>query len=300
MNSVQFFGAIEMGLIFGLIGIGVYLSFRVLDFPDLTVDGSFPLGAAVAAILIVEGLNPWLATFIAMLAGSLAGLITAWLNVRWKILHLLASILTMTALYSVNLRVMGRPNIAFLNQETVFTPFETLFSRTPGGIALAGLIIVSVIALLYRFLSSEIGLAMRATGKNPRMAIAHGVRTPLIVISGIALSNSIIALAGALYAQNQGFADINMGQGTIVIGLAAVLIGEAFWQTRSVFFSLVACSIGAIVHRFVMALALNSDFLGLQTSDVSLVTAAIVALALMFSYGRKPLFSMLAKKRSVS
>lgn len=298
MNSVQFLGAIELGLIFGLIGIGVYLSFRVLDFPDLTVNGTFVLGGAVASVLIVEGADPWLSTFVAMFAGSLAGLVTAWLNIRWKILHLLAGLLTMVGLYSVNLRIMGRPNIPLADKGTVFSAFETFLSRVPAAIALGSLCTVVVIVFLYRFLSSEIGLAMRATGKNPRMAIAHGVRIPRMVLSGIALSNSIVALAGALTAQNQGFADINLGPETLLIGLAALLIGEAVLPTRSVMISLIACVIGAVLHRFVLALALNSDALGLQTSDTNLVTSVIVGVVLMFTYGRNPLTALLAKKRS--
>jgi putative ABC transport system ATP-binding protein len=224
VNQVALFGALEIGLIYGLVALGVFLSFRVLSFPDLTVDGSFPLGAAVTASAIVAGVDPYLATLLAILAGALAGLVTAVLNVRFRILHLLASILTMIALFSINLRIMGRPNIALIAEPTVLTPFEGL------GVAamllkplVVGVLLAAVVALLASFLVSEYGLAMRATGANPRMARAQGIATGQTVYVGMALSNALVALAGALFAQTNGFADITIGTGTIVVGLAAVI-----------------------------------------------------------------------------
>ncbi|MDZ4323172.1 MAG: ABC transporter permease, partial [Alphaproteobacteria bacterium] len=209
-------GAVELGLLYGLVAMGVLLSFRILDFPDLTVDGSFPLGGAVCAILIVSGFNPWLATFCAILAGMVAGFTTAWISVRWNILHLLASILTLTALYSINLRIMGRPNIALLGETTIFSPLEesnlqSLFTLPTAMFILAAI----VLFFLYRFLSSEKGLGMRATGANIRMAKAQGVSVNRQIFLGLALSNGLVALAGALYSQSQGFADLSMGPGTI-------------------------------------------------------------------------------------
>ena len=187
MSQIAFLGAIETGLIFSLVALGVFISFRILDFPDLTVDGSFPLGAAVSASLIVSGFNPWIATLAAIFAGCIAGMITAWMNVRLQILNLLASILTMIALYSINLRIMGRPNIALLGEETILTPLDSIdlpyYVTTP----LAFFVIaVIVMAGLVYFLKSEIGLAMRATGSNSRMARAQGISTSAMIILGMA------------------------------------------------------------------------------------------------------------------
>jgi putative tryptophan/tyrosine transport system permease protein len=297
VNQVALFGALELGLVYGLVALGVFLSFRVLNFPDLTVDGSFPLGAAVAASAIVAGIDPYLATLLAILAGALAGLVTALLNVRFKILHLLASILTMIALFSINLRIMGRPNIALLGEPTVLTPFEGLGVRgmllTP---ALVGVALVIVMALLTRFLASDYGLAMRATGANPRMARAQGIATGRAICVGMALSNALVALAGALFAQTNGFADITIGTGTIVVGLAAVIIGETLLPARRVGVVVVAAVLGSILYRLAIALALNAHVLGLQASDLNLVTAALVGLALILPGARNPLRALLGRQ----
>jgi putative ABC transport system permease protein len=282
MNLIQFMGAVELGLLYGLVAMGVLLSFRILDFPDLTVDGSFPLGAAVCAILIVSGVNPWLATFCAILAGMAAGFTTAWISVRWNILHLLASILTMTALYSINLRIMGRPNIALLGENTIFSPLEepglrSLFTLPGALFVFAALVLV----LLYRFLASEKGLSIRATGANPRMAKAQGVPVNRLILFGISLSNGLVALAGALFAQSQGFADVTMGVGTIIVGLAAVIVGEALFNPKVILTALLACVFGSIFYRLAIAMALNAGFLGLQTSDLPLVTAVLVGIAMI-------------------
>lgn len=221
LSEIALYGAIETGLIYGLVAFGIYISFRVLDFPDLTVDGSFPLGAAVAAMLIIAGWNPWIATGAAILAGMAAGAVTALLNVKLKILNLLASILTMIALYSVNLRIMGRPNVALLTEETVLTPWYNLdlaYHHVP--VLLFVIVVAISLILLWRFMKSETGLAMRATGANPRMARAQGIATGAMIVLGVALSNGLVGLAGALFAQSQGAADVTMGVGVIVIGLA--------------------------------------------------------------------------------
>jgi len=282
VSTIAFFGAIETGLVFSLVAMAIYLSFRVLDFPDLTVDGSFPLGAAVSAALIVSGTNPWLATLIAIFAGAIAGMITAWLNVRLKILNLLASILTMIALYSINLRIMGKPNIALLTENTVLTPLDNsplpYYINTP--LAFAAIVMV-VLYIIYRFLSSETGLAMRATGANARMARAQGVHTKWMIIMGMALSNGLVALAGSLFAQSQGSADVTMGVGVIVVGLASVIGGEAVLSPRTVLRALIACVIGAILYRLAIALALNADFIGLKAQDLNLVTAVLVTIAIV-------------------
>ncbi len=282
MSEIAFLGAIETGLLFGLVAFGIFISFRILDFPDLTVDGSFPLGAAVSASMIVAGFNPWLATALAVVAGAAAGLVTAWLNVKLKILHLLASILTMIALYSINLRIMGRPNVALLGEETLLTPLENLGLPYYWVAPLAFIVVVLVVgALLVALLKSEIGLAMRATGANPRMARAQGVSTAAMILLGMAFSNALVALAGSLFAQSQGSADVTMGVGVIVVGLASVIGGEALMSTRTILLAVVACLLGSIFYRLVIAFALNADFIGLKAQDLNLVTAVMVALAIV-------------------
>ena len=288
MSYIAFWGAVELGLVFAFVAIGVYLAFRVLDFPDLTVDGSFPLGAAVAAVLIIAGYNAWLATLIAMGAGALAGLVTAVLNVRFRILNLLASILTMIALFSVNLRIMGKPNVALLNETTMLTPFYGLGLREylVRPIFLAVLVIIAVVGI-WRFLESDAGLAMRATGSNGRMARAQGVNTGNQVYLGIALSNALVALGGSLFAQTNGFADVTSGVGTIVVGLAAVIVGETLFGNRGLLIALIGCVVGSIIYRLAIQLALSTDALGLKASDLNMVTAALVAVALILPRLRK-------------
>lgn len=282
ISSFALYGALETGFIFALVALGIFISFRVLDFPDLTVDGSFPLGAAVAATAIIGGLHPLTATFLACIAGSLAGIVTALLNVKLKILHLLASILTMIALYSINLRIMDGPNKALLGVNTLLTPLDNL--SLPYYIAYPiafGLLAFVVLGLLVAFLKSEIGLAMRATGSNPRMAKANGVNTSLMIILGMGISNALVALAGALFAQSQGSADVTMGVGVIVIGLASVIGGEALLSTRTVLLWALACVCGSILYRLVIAFALNGDALGLKAQDLNLITAVLVTLAIV-------------------
>jgi putative ABC transport system permease protein len=294
MSLTALLGAIQIGLIFGLVALGVFLSFRVLNFPDLTVDGSFPLGAAVAASLIVHSVDPFLATAIAILAGAAAGLVTAFLNLRFGILHLLASILTMIALYSINLRIMGRPNIGVLNEWTILSPFAGHgLEKKYLEILVAGAVLAVTGCLLGRFLLSDYGLGMRATGANPRMARAQGVNTMRTTYVGMAISNGLVALAGALFAQINGFADVTMGTGTIVVGLAAVIVGEAIFGSRSVIVWIVGCIAGSIIYRVAVALALNAAFLGLNASDLNLVTAVLVGVALILPGARNPVRSFL-------
>jgi putative tryptophan/tyrosine transport system permease protein len=295
LSTVALLGSVELGLIYGLVALGVYLSFRVLSFPDLTVDGSFPLGAAVAATAIAGGLGPWPGTLLATAAGALAGLVTAILNVRFKILHLLASILTMIALYSINLRIMGRPNVALLGEATVLTPLDGLGLPALWVRPLVLLLVAAAgAAFLARFLLSEVGLAMRATGVNPRMAEAQGIRVAAATCLGMALSNALVALAGALFAQAYGFADVTLGTGTIVVGLAAVIVGETLLPRPTVVAAAVACLVGSVVYRLAVALALEADFLGLQASDLNLVTALLVGGALVLPATRARLLARLA------
>ncbi len=302
MSWPALLGAVELGLLFSLVGIGVYLSFRVLDFPDLTVDGSLPLGAAVSAAMIVAGHDPVTATVAAVGAGAVAGLVTALLNIRFQILHLLASILTMIALYSINLRIMGRPNVALLMEPTVFDPVAGLYGLPDMVVKPLFLaVVVGVVAtLVVAFLTSEIGLAMRATGANPRMARAQGVDTRRTTYAGMALSNALVALAGSLFAQLNGFADVTIGVGTIVVGLAAVIVGEALIPSPRVVFAVIGCIAGSVVYRLAIAAALNADSLGLTSADLNLVTAVLVALALVFGNRRAALRNWLRRRRGLA
>ena len=296
LSEIALYGAFETGLIYGLVAFGIYISFRVLNFPDLTVDGSFPLGAAVSAVLIIGGYNPWLATGAAIIAGMGAGAVTALLNVKLNILNLLASILTMIALYSVNLRIMGRPNIALLGEETVLSHWYDLglaYHQVP--VLLFLLIAIIGLFVLWRFMQSETGLAMRATGANPRMARAQGIATGWMIILGVALSNGLVALAGSLFAQSQGAADVTMGVGVIVVGLASLIGGEAVISPRTVFRALLACLVGAVLYRIAIALALNADFIGLQTQDLNLVTAVLVTLAIVLPNARHSIKSFFSR-----
>ncbi|GGX81817.1 ABC transporter permease [Vogesella alkaliphila] len=283
MTPIALMGALEIGLIFALVALGVLISFRILDFPDLTADGSFPLGGAVAATLIAGGHDPWLACGFGALAGAVSGLVTAWLHVRLNILQLLASILVMIALYSINLRIMGAPNMPLIGSPTVFAPFigEALENSWLVQPAVLAVIIVAAKIALDLFFASQTGLAMRATGANPRMARAQGVATERMVLAGMALSNALIALAGALYVQTQGGADVSMGVGTIVVGLAAVIIGETLLPSRKLWVITLATIIGALLYRLLIAVALNADFIGLQAQDLNLITALLVGGALV-------------------
>jgi len=299
LSEIAFYGALETGLIYGLVAFGIYISFRVLDFPDLTVDGSFPLGAAVAAMLIIAGWNPWIATGAAVLAGMAAGAVTALLNVKLNILNLLASILTMIALYSVNLRIMGRPNVALLTEKTVLTPWYELdlaFHQVP--VLLFVVVVFISLILLWRFMKSETGLAMRATGANPRMARAQGIATGGMIVLGVALSNGLVGLAGALFAQSQGAADVTMGVGVIVIGLASLIGGEALVTPSTVIRALIACVVGAIIYRLAIAFALNADVLGLQAQDLNLITAVLVTLAIVLPGVRNSVIGKFTRKKA--
>ncbi|MFV0454522.1 MAG: ABC transporter permease [Pseudomonas sp.] len=282
MSLFSLFGALEVGLIFGLVALGVFISFRLLRFPDLTVDGSFPLGGAVCAVLIANGTDPFLATLIATAAGALAGVVTAALNVHLKIMDLLASILMMIALYSINLRIMGRPNIPLIMEPTMFSILQPQWlSDYVARPLILLLVVIAAKILLDLYFSTRQGLAIRATGSNPRMARSQGVNTGAMIILGMAISNALVALAGAMFAQTQGGADISMGIGTIVIGLAAVIVGESILPARRIFFLTLAVILGAIIYRFFIALALNSDFIGLQAQDLNLITAVLVVIALV-------------------
>ncbi|MGB9887386.1 MAG: ABC transporter permease [Moorellales bacterium] len=268
---------LEQGLLYGVMALGVYLSFRALNYPDLTVDGSLTLGAAVAATWVAAGHHPWLGTALAPLAGALAGAVTGVLHTYLRISGLLAGILTMTALYSVNLRVMGRANIPLLRVDTVFDRAAGLGLGSAAPLVLSLALVAVLVALLYWFLETELGLALRATGDNEQMIRSQGVNTDTIKILGLALSNALVALSGACVAQYQHFADIGMGIGTIIAGLASVIIGEVLFGCPNIWRALIAVVGGSFFYRLVIAVVL---WLGLQPTDLKLMTAALVALAL--------------------
>ncbi|WP_028358161.1 ABC transporter permease [Brackiella oedipodis] len=291
MSLLSSLGALELGFIYSLVAIGVFITFRILNFPDLTVDGTFATGGAVAAVMISQHYDPFVATLCAMLVCALAGSITAILNVKFGIMDLLASILMMTALYSVNLRIMGAPNIPLIIEDTVFTltqpsALDDMYWRP----LFLLLTVVLLTVLVYVYYLTRSGLAMRATGTNLRMARAQGVNTDNMVIMGMAISNALVGAGGALFVQSQGGADISMGIGTIVIGLAAVILGQSVLGARRFGWTLLAVIIGAIAYRFFIAIALNSDFIGLQAQDLNLVTAILVTLALVLPKLKNKLF----------
>lgn len=282
MSFLASLGALELGFIYSLVALGVFISFRILRFPDLTVDGTFATGGAVAALMISQDFDPFLASLCAAMAGAFAGAITGWLNTKLGIMDLLASILMMTALYSINLRIMGGPNIPLIFNDTVFTVTQSsMMADHLWRPVMLGLIVLLVWVLSNLYFSTRSGLAMRATGANLRMARAQGVATDRSVVGGMALSNGMVALGGALFAQSQGGADISMGIGTIVIGLAAVILGQSVIHARRFAVILLSVILGAIVYRFFIALALNSDFIGLKAQDLNLVTALLVTIALV-------------------
>ncbi|MDR1313217.1 MAG: ABC transporter permease [Deltaproteobacteria bacterium] len=285
MSLYAFAGAIELGLVYGLMALGVYLTFRVLDFPDLTVDGSLTLGAAVSAVCITKGLNPYLALVPAMAAGFMAGTVTGFLTTKLRILHLLSSILTMTALYSVNIRVMGgRPNIALLGMPTVFDPIRSL-NVSPFLVSniLFILLVFVVVSILVWLIRTEYGQALLATGANPKMITSLGVNTHFTVITGVGISNALVALSGALIAQNQGTADVGMGVGTIVAGLASIVVGETIFNSRRITTIIISVVLGSVIYRLAIAAALSFKVAGrsFEPSDLKLLTAALVVCALV-------------------
>ncbi len=283
MSWYAFIGAIEQGFVYGLMVLGVYLTFRVLDFPDLTVDGSLPLGAAVSSVAITAGVDPFVSLFLAMGAGFIAGMITGFLNTKLKILHLLSSILTMIALYSINIRIMGRPNLTLLGKPTVLDSLTGLgLPPSLAGPVLYGAISLLAVIVLIWFLHTELGLAIQATGDNSRMIVSQGVNTHFMIIGGVGLSNALVALSGALVAQNQGAADVNMGVGTIVAGLASVIIGETIFGKGGVVRCVISCLLGSVAYRLAIALALGMKIgaFSFEPSDLNLITALVVVAAL--------------------
>ena len=271
--------AVELGLIYAVMAIGVYLTFRILDFPDLTVDGSFTTGASVAAVGLINGMNPLLATVLAFFAGTIAGIVTGLLHTKGNINPLLAGILTQIALYSINLRIMGRANVPLLRETTLFTPLRDAgLTGTWVSVAVLLAVAVAILLVVIWFLHTDTGLAMRATGDNPDMIRSFGVNTDNQKLLGLALSNGLVALSGAMIAQFQGFADIGMGIGLIVAGLASVIIGQALLGRSGIAIAASAVVLGSIMYRVVIQLALMA---GLNPNDMKLISAILVVLALV-------------------
>ena len=270
--------SLEQGLAYSLVALGIVISFRILAFPDLTVDGSFPLGAAVVARLIVEGVPPFFGIVAAVIAGFVAGCCTGLLNTKLKINSLLAGILMMTALYSLNLRIMGRSNIQLLTVQTFLTPLENLeVNRFIPIIAFFLIVSFGIKFLSDMFLHTQIGFAMRATGDNEQMIRSLGVNTDTMTVLGLGISNAMVSLCGALVAQDQGFSDVGMGIGMIVAGLASIIIGEALVGKHTVQRMTLAALIGSFLYKEIISIGLR---LGLAPTDLKLATGLMVILAL--------------------
>ena len=281
-------GAISQGIIWGIMGVGVFITFKVLDYADLTVDSSLCTGGAVSAVLIGAGMHPVLTLLFALLAGMLAGAVTGLLHTKLQIPAILSGILTQLALYSVNLRIMGRANVSLLGQPTMIT-----LLNIPHAILIGAIVAVVVIGVLYWFFGTEIGCAVRATGDNERMARALGVNTDTMKVLGLTISNGMVGLAGALLAQYQGYADVQSGRGAIVIGLASVIIGEVLIGKRANFaVRMGSIIVGSIVYYIIISFVLQ---LGLSTTDLKLFSALVVAIALAIPTIRQ----RLANRRAV-
>ncbi|HOQ63748.1 MAG TPA: ABC transporter permease [Clostridia bacterium] len=271
--------ALSLGLIWSIMTMGVYITYRVLDVADLSVEGTITLGAAVCARLMDLGLNPYLSLLLCLAAGALAGLVTGLLHTKLRIPALLSGILTMIALYSVNLKIMGVANLPLLRIPTVFSMVGGLLglSKALATILLSGVLALGLAFALYWFFGTQIGSAIRATGNNPHMVRAQGVNTDTTLILGLMLSNALVAFSGGLIAQDQGFADVQMGIGAIVIGLASLIIGEVVLGQRHFMARLISLIIGAILYRLIIAMVLR---MGMPADDLKLFTAITVALAL--------------------
>ena len=266
---------LEQGLLFSLVSIGVYITYKILDFPDLSVDSTFPLGAAISAALLVKGVNPWITIIVATLGGALAGGITAFLHVKLKITNLMAGILVMIGLYSINLRIMGKANVPLFN-----TP--NIFKTAMPAILIILIMVIIVKILLDLYLKTKSGFLLRAVGDNEQVVSSLGVNKDLVKVLGLMISNALVALAGALTAQYQGFSDVGMGTGTVVMGLAAVIIGTSLFERIS-FIKVTTLSIlGAIIYKGAIAIVLK---VGLNANDLKLMTAIIVVIALCSNNG---------------
>jgi putative tryptophan/tyrosine transport system permease protein len=263
-------GILEQGLIFAIVSVGVYITYKILDFPDLSVDGTFPLGAAVAAACLMKNINPYIACILSLLAGCAAGFVTGILHVKLKITNLLSGILVMIGLYSINLRIMTKSNIPLFNKTTIFT-------GTVKPLIIIGIFALVVKLILDLFLKTKLGFVLKAVGDNEQLVTSLAVNKNIIKVIGLMISNGIVALAGAMMAQYQGFSDVGMGTGTVVMGLAAVIMGEAVFGKIGIIKATTAAMLGSIIYRAAVAGTLE---LGLAPTDLKLVTSIIVIAAL--------------------
>ena len=289
--------AAAQGILWSIMTLGVYLTFRILNYADLTVDGSFAFGGAVSAILIVKGMDPFVSLLFATAAGMLSGVVTGLLHTKLKIPSILSGILSMIALYSINIRVMGKANMPLLGEDTIISRLAFISEDKTLIALILGLVFsVLIIFILYWFFGTEIGCCIRATGNNEYMVRALGGNTDNMKIIGLLLSNGLVALSGGMVAQQQGYADVGMGTGTIVVGLASVIIGEVIfgWGEHSFGYKLATVVLGSIVYRIIIALVLR---MGLKSTDLKLLTAIIVALALSIPVIRKALQPLFHKTK---
>ncbi|NRB10628.1 MAG: hypothetical protein HRU35_03305 [Rickettsiaceae bacterium] len=279
MSINEIMMSLEIGIIYGIVVIGIYLTFRVIGFQDLTCDGSFVFGAVVSALLVKGGYNPAISLLMALLAGSLAGFITGIINTYLKISELLSGILVAFMFYSINLRIMnGVPNIALIDVDTIFTNITTL--------KILGILIFIICILISFIFFTDFGLALRAIGQNKRLARNGGVNVKAMIIIGFSLSNGLIALGGGIYSQYKGFVDVGQGLGTIISGLAALIIGEQLFTYRSIMFKLINCLLGSIIYRLFISFALHSDVIGLETQDLNLITGLMIISVMYISRRR--------------
>lgn len=286
-------GALELGLIYAILAFGVYISFRILDIPDLSVDGTFITGCGAAAICTLNG-HPYLGVFAALIAGALAGGVTGFLQTKCKIQPILSGILVMSGLYSINYKIMGNtPNISLFDKETIFTQFSSWSQSKLMPLILCILIVIMVFIVLYVFLKTQLGMCLRATGDNEAMVRASSVNSDRMKILGLALANGLVAFSGGILAQYQNFADVNDGIGKLVIGLASIIVGEAFFGKKTLFRSFLAVVIGAIAYRFLLTFALQ---LGVNATDQRLLSALLVTLAISFPVLKKEI--MKRRKRT--
>ena len=273
-------GAVSQGVLWGIMALGIYLTYRILDVADLTVDGSFALGGCTCAALITAGMNPWLSLVVAVAAGMIAGFVTGMLHTKCAIPAILAGILTQIGLYSINLRIMGRSNTPLLKTPTIFKTLASMTGLAQNWVSMivGAIFVIVLIAVLYWFFGTEIGSAIRATGNNENMVRSLGMNTNTHKVMGLALSNGLVALSGALVTQSQGYADVKQGTGAIVIGLASIIIGEVIFGKKTSFGTkLASVVIGSIIYRIIVAVVLQ---MGLNTDDLKLLTALLVAAAL--------------------
>lgn len=285
-------GSFEMGLIFALLALGIFISFRILDIPDLSVDGTFALGVAVSAINTVNG-KPIQAIVIAVIAGALAGVVTGVLQTKLNVQPILAGIITMTGLYSINLRIMGQnPNISLYRKKTLFTMFDNILPKEYSKMIVAGVLLIVVAAVLYWFLKTQLGMSLRATGDNEFMVRASSINSDSMKIIGFAIANGLVALSGAILAQYQSFGDSNSGAGMLVIGLASIIIGEVIFGRSSIIASIVAAIVGAIAYRFILSFALQ---IGMEAIDLKLFSAIIVAIAISLPAIKKMIVTMVSR-----